>query len=259
MIKEYSNGESFVKDNSSFLDLNKYMSAFIYLDAKLLGDVDKKNYCLKSSINDKQLLGLKLEPYKLLLYGDIECLSELLDYLESNDYECDGIQCSMDLGIELVNKRGYKETLGMDFMEAKEKTIESSALVSKLSLDDVKEIYDLSLSFMSDCGLSDKVKEENIIKRLSNYRVIKKDGRIISMAGLSIDTKESMRITYVYTRPEYRGKGYAKKVVNYIKNEIIDMGLTATLNVDRKNPISNHLYESLGFKKVFSQGVYIKE
>ena len=31
---------------------------------------------------------------------------------------------------------------------------------------------------------------------------------------------------------------------------------TAVLNVDRKNPVSNHLYTSLGFKKIFSQGVF---
>ena len=34
------------------------------------------------------------------------------------------------------------------------------------------------------------------------------------------------------------------------------MNEVATLNVDKKNPISNHLYASLGFKKLFSQGVY---
>ena len=50
--------------------------------------------------------------------------------------------------------------------------------------------------------------------------------------------------------------GYARKLVNYAKNEIIAQGKIATLNVDKKNPISNHLYSSLGFKKVFSQGIY---
>ena len=62
--------------------------------------------------------------------------------------------------------------------------------------------------------------------------------------------------TEVYTRDEYRNFGYARKIVNTIKNEILDMNEVATLNVDKKNPISNHLYASLGFKKLFSQGVY---
>ena len=64
----------------------------------------------------------------------------------------------------------------------------------------------------------------------------------------------SMRITNVYTRGIYRGKGYARKVVNTIKNEILAAGKTATLNVDRRNPVTNHLYRALGFKPVFAQG-----
>ena len=40
-------------------------------------------------------------------------------------------------------------------------------------------------------------------------------------------------------------------------NGIVSIEKTATEgNVDQLNPISNHIYASLGFKKVFSQGVY---
>ena len=78
------------------------------------------------------------------------------------------------------------------------------------------------------------------------------------MASLSPGTDADMRIGYVYTPNAYRGRGYARKVVNSLKNEILASGKIATLNVDRKNPISNHLYSSLGFKRVFSQGEYRK-
>lgn len=60
----------------------------------------------------------------------------------------------------------------------------------------------------------------------------------------------------MYTRDAYRGKGYARKVVNTLKNEILSAGRRAVLNVDRNNPISYHLYASLGFRRVFSQGEY---
>jgi len=33
-------------------------------------------------------------------------------------------------------------------------------------------------------------------------------------------------------------------------------GKRATLNVDRKNPVSYHLYLSLGFERMFSQGEF---
>ena len=41
-----------------------------------------------------------------------------------------------------------------------------------------------------------------------------------------------------------------------MKNEILSMGKLATLNVDKKNPISNRLYLSLGFKSILSQSEY---
>ena len=55
---------------------------------------------------------------------------------------------------------------------------------------------------------------------------------------------------------EYRGKGYARKVVAALQNEILDSGCKAVLNVDKNNPISNALYKSLGFIKLFSHGEY---
>ena len=79
---------------------------------------------------------------------------------------------------------------------------------------------------------------------------------IVSVGKAVRDIGESMRITNVYTREAYRGKGYARKVVNTIKNEILTAGKTAALNVDRRNPVTNHLYRALGFEPVFAQGEY---
>ncbi|MCT1796796.1 GNAT family N-acetyltransferase [Helcococcus kunzii] len=81
---------------------------------------------------------------------------------------------------------------------------------------------------------------------------------MVSFAKFKETSDDTMNISDVYTRSEYRGQKLAKKVVNAIKNEIIEKGKIATLNVDQKNPISNHVYQSLGFKKVFSQTEYRK-
>lgn len=56
MIKNYSNGETFIKDNKEYLDENKYMSSFFYLDAPLLKEPNKKNYALKVCDGNKKLL-----------------------------------------------------------------------------------------------------------------------------------------------------------------------------------------------------------
>ena len=262
MIKVYKNGKSFIEENHTFLDLNKYASTFFYLDAKLLNEVSKTNYAIKVEKDKDTLLALKVEPYNLLLYGCRVCLKELLEYLSKEEYEVEGILCEKSIGDELITLTNdkYYLSMGMDFMEARSFTLPSSKDVVVPTLEDVDEIYDSIACFIKDCGLTDPLpKKERVIKNLPNYRVIKIDGKIVSMASFSEDTKDSYRITNVYTKPEYRGKSYAKKIVNNIKNEILDMGKLATLNVDINNPISYHIYESLGFKRIFTQGIYLRK
>ena len=42
MIKEYNNGDTFIKENDNYLSENKYLTQFFYLDAKLLKEINKK-------------------------------------------------------------------------------------------------------------------------------------------------------------------------------------------------------------------------
>ena len=262
MIKTYNNGLDFLNENKSFLDLNQYMAVFFYLDSEFLKEVDKANYALKVENEGKRLLAMKVEPYNLMLYGDSACLNELLTYLNSNNYDIKGVLCPTEIGDELlkiskdiVNKEFYLD-IGMDFMEASSVTNPSTSEVETPKESDLDELFELVKNMISDCGLHDEVKKERLISRIPTFRVIRKDGLIVSMASFSKSTPNSCRITHVYTRPKYRGMGYARKVVNNIKNEILESKMIATLNVDQKNPVSNHIYEGLGFKKVFSQGVY---
>ena len=49
----------------------------------------------------------------------------------------------------------------------------------------------------------------------------------------------------IYRIAKHLGRPY-----NTIKNEILTAGKTAALNVDRRNPVTNHLYRALGFEPV---------
>ena len=262
MIKVYNNGQEFLKENKSYLDTNKYIAVFFYLDAEVFYEASNKNFAIKVEENKKKLLAIKLEPYNICLFGDKECLKDLLIFLKDNNYDSKGFLCPCDLGEllleisnDLISKR-YEKVIGMDFMEATSYTNPSSEEVEVATSLDVDIIYKYAVSFIKECGLPDKPNKDKILNNINNYRVIRRDGIVASMAYFSKSTYDSYRISYVYSEPRYRLLGLARIVVNNIKNEILDMGMIPTLNVDQKNPISNHIYESLGFKKVFSQGVY---
>ena len=261
MVKAYSDGITFYEENKQFLLSDKYTEPFFRRDSPLLTQSGKEEYALKFYDGNSTLLVLCVEPYSILLYGDALLAGELVRYLKSNGYLIKDYLCSLELGeklIECFRMEGYDFhlSLGMDFMEAKEKNDIPSDGVEIPTEDDVDEICEIMCNFVRDCGLSDVIKKERIQSTIGNYRILRKDGKIISIVKIYEWTDSDSKLSFVYTRDEYRNQGYARIVVGSAVNEIIDSGKTAVLNVDRKNPVSNHLYASLGFKKIFSQGVF---
>ena len=261
MIVSYQTGAEFLQENQAYLQTNPYLSTFFTLDAPLLKEAGKINYALCCEQGDKRLLALKVEPYNLLLFGEEAFVPELLRFLFDGGYEIKNYLCASELGYALMRElepygRRYEEALAMDFMEARSVTEPSAPEVETAHEDDLDEIFDCAQRFVADCGLLDKPEKEPFRNVLGSFRVIRADGKIVSMARIAPATKDDLRLVLVYTRDEYRGKGYARKVVNSAKNEILASGKRVTLNVDRKNPVSYHLYLSLGFERVFSQGEF---
>ena len=262
MIVSYKTGAELLQDNQAYLQTNPYLSTFFTLDAPLLKASDKINYALCCRQDSRRLLALKVEPYNLLLFGEESCVPELLRFLSGGGYELKNYLCASELGYavqkELAEQYAlrYEESLAMDFMEARETTEPSAPEVETAREEDLDEIFDCAQRFVSDCGLLDKPEKEPFRRVLNSFRVIRADGKIVSMARIAPATQDDLRLVLVYTRDEYRGKGYARKVVNSAKNEILASGKRVTLNVDRKNPVSYHLYLSLGFERMFSQGEF---
>lgn len=263
MIREYANGEELLKAHQAFLNTNPELSMFFTLDAPLLKETNAENYAVKAGDGEEVLLFLKVVPFSVLVFGSEKAAPEMVDYLMSRHYVVDsllGSEAVCDRISQLLVKFGIEmeESLAMDFMEAREMTSPSCPEVEIPTEVDLDEIVECMQNFVRNCGLRDAVVRETIQKQLADFRILRKDGRIASMARYSPATGTKMKISYVYTRPEYRGQNIARKLVNTVKNEILEQGMIAVLNVDKKNPISNHLYTSLGFTKVFSQGQYFQ-
>lgn len=261
MIKTYLTGSDFVSDNEQFLNTNKYLSCFFVLDATLLNHVDCDNYAIKVTNGRDTLLALKVVPYSLMLFGSTVLTQELSEYLLNNGLLFDkllGDETLCQAFADSCSKYGicFDEFLAMDFMEATTVTEPTSPEVVTATESDFAEILECIYNFMKNCNLDDPVNEQKYRDNLHNIRLIKQDNKVVSIAVMAMSTEEDVRIVNVYTRPEYRGKGYARKVVNAVKNEILSLGKKATLNVDKANPISNHVYKSIGFVRLFSHGEF---
>ncbi len=61
----------------------------------------------------------------------------------------------------------------------------------------------------------------------------------------------------VYTHPAFRGQGLARQVVSSLTREILAQGKLPYLYVDQRNPISNRLYQRVGYVYHAPQGEYL--
>ncbi|PLR95545.1 GNAT family N-acetyltransferase [Bacillus sp. T33-2] len=73
-------------------------------------------------------------------------------------------------------------------------------------------------------------------------------GRPVSMARKARPTKNGIVINYVYTPAEHRNKGYASSCVALQCQQLLKEYQFCTLYTDLSNPVSNHIYQEIGFK-----------
>ncbi|MGC7102171.1 GNAT family N-acetyltransferase [Amycolatopsis lurida] len=79
------------------------------------------------------------------------------------------------------------------------------------------------------------------------------DGEPVSMAFSRVPEADMTRIGFVYTPPEQRGHGYAAGVTAGISRRARRAGIKhVTLFTDDANPVSNRIYQRLGYRYVDS-------
>ncbi|WP_433893684.1 GNAT family N-acetyltransferase [Streptomyces sp. CA-111067] len=77
------------------------------------------------------------------------------------------------------------------------------------------------------------------------------DGVPVAMAGSTVPVDGMARILSVYTPPDHRGRGYAGAVTAAVSQAALDAGAgVVLLNADLANPVTNGLYQRLGYRQV---------
>ena len=83
------------------------------------------------------------------------------------------------------------------------------------------------------------------------------DGVAVSMAGFAGATPNGIRVAWVYTPPGNRGKGFAGACVAALSQRLLDDGRKfCFLYTDLANPVSNHVYQKIGYEPVADANVY---
>jgi predicted GNAT family acetyltransferase len=118
--------------------------------------------------------------------------------------------------------------------------------------DDLDLVTEWVGSFIRDAGMA-----TSRVRALAEDRVSEEalflwcNGGPKSMAAWSGSTPNGVRIGYVYTPSEYRGRGYASALTAAVSQRALDAGRRfCFLFTDLANPVSNSIYQSIGYTPV---------
>jgi predicted GNAT family acetyltransferase len=84
---------------------------------------------------------------------------------------------------------------------------------------------------------------------LGTYLGIRRDGRLIAMAGERLKVPGYTEVSAVCTHPEHTGHGYARILMTEVMQRIRGRGETPCLHVREDNVRAIALYERLGFSR----------
>ena len=210
--------------------------------------------------NEVALLFLNANPFKLQLFGvnnSVDCTKELVNYIKDNDIEIKGILGNKEDTDLFINIHGgqFKPVIKMDIMKlTKLNEIYKEGSLVNPTINDFDFIKEGFIQFRKEalneetdeCFVNDKVLSYINSPLFFIYK--NHDGIKTSFLNLHKRTIYGVSISMVYTKTEFRGKGYAKQMIYLACKYGLQLANYMTLFVDKNNPISNKVYLDNGFK-----------
>ncbi|TAL87500.1 MAG: GNAT family N-acetyltransferase [Rhodanobacter sp.] len=83
---------------------------------------------------------------------------------------------------------------------------------------------------------------------LGRYFGIYQDGRLAAMIGERLGTETTREISAVCTHPDFHGRGYARRLVALLSNDIRAHGGVPFLHVSHQNQRAMRMYRQLGYR-----------
>lgn len=126
----------------------------------------------------------------------------------------------------------------------------------KDDLDEISKIYDNIREFQEDAHKEIITNEEakfyaDIHIKKGLYLFKNSENEIVMQAITSRKLINGYVIGAVITPKAHRGKGYAKTGMYILSKKLLDNGAKVlALYTNAKNPISNHVYEKIGYERI---------
>jgi predicted GNAT family acetyltransferase len=209
------------------------------LHIKFDGNSYFTNFFTKSETGYSEIAKqLEILNYKrVLLAGKREDVSKILSYVGK------AVTSSSDIYYKFNINKDFKQTVHADI------TFRTANCVQ----NDISKISEFMVGFFEPTNEQEIADITDRSKLFEDIKIgvyfIEYKGQPIGMARYSGKTKNYIDITTVYIDPNYRGKGFGKKLMLYMVETIISDNRIPVTQTSSVNLIARKTYESLGFIK----------
>jgi GNAT superfamily N-acetyltransferase len=222
---------------------------------------------------DILIVALMTPPYELTLFEVVpndDALACLVRGIRSAGVSLPGVMCESSLALRFA--RAYERVVRVEWSIAvRQRIYELTEVSSEVpivgSLRPVEEpdmcyVPYWAEAFCVDSGLpsvgswgSDGLVGADLepyqLLVTSGLHILVDQDTPVSMARLTRTIRTVAGVGYVYTPPYYRGHGYASSCVAQLSRLILETGFTrCVLYTDLANPISNSIYQKIGYTTV---------
>ena len=267
---KYENVEDFLNENLELILEKEWLNCLMVGNCYEGIKIGTQGWILAkvAEENKTELILLYRRPYKLLLYSPTDNETDTLYKFAAEEiYKIEnnlaGVNSESKIAQKFskyyceVSNKEYKLTKPMKILTLEK--IEEGKLLDDITFREARiEDKQILCKFIKDFNseaLKEEMSDEEAYNKFEKYMekeyyVLEKDRKILSQAVIARDLKKGKCISGVYTPKEERKKGYAYNLVYRISQKFLEEGAKyCVLYTDAKNPISNHVYEKIGYRK----------
>lgn len=265
-VISYSSIDHFLKDNLHFLEKNEAANNLLIGIPMALKKVKDLNpYPILLSVFDEGipvLVCIQTPPRNLLMTAtevhQSAATDTLIACLLEQDIAVPGVVARKSLATDFAEQWTAQthQSWKVDFNQLiyrLDKLENISSPSGQLRLATMRELELLSpwiAAFLEEAlNKKDEIEAKMLtIRNIENQKLyVWEDKEIVSMASLTRPTQHGIMVSYVYTPPKYRGKGYASAVVSELSALALKTYDFCALYTDLANPTSNKIYTRMGY------------
>jgi GNAT superfamily N-acetyltransferase len=82
---------------------------------------------------------------------------------------------------------------------------------------------------------------------MGRYFGIYEEDRLAAITGERLGTEDCVELSAICTHPDFLGRGYARRLLALLVNDLLEQGMTPFLHVSYENPRALELYRRMGF------------